>query len=73
MTVEQQIRERAFYLWEQDGGQTGRADHYWFAAEREIQAMNLPAAPKKRAPAKKPKANTAAVPQSRNPATEIRA
>jgi DUF2934 family protein len=38
------VRERAYTLWERDGAVHGRADHYWFQAEREIQAaVEVPA------------------------------
>jgi hypothetical protein len=32
------VRERAYALWLQDGALDGRADHYWYQAEREMQA-----------------------------------
>jgi hypothetical protein len=35
------IRERAYALWQQDGGVHGRADQYWYQAEREIRAASL--------------------------------
>jgi Protein of unknown function (DUF2934) len=35
------IRERAYALWQQDGGVHGRADHYWYQAEGEIRAASL--------------------------------
>lgn len=34
--LEQRIRERAYELWMQHGSQPGRADEYWYQAEREI-------------------------------------
>ncbi|WP_243373412.1 DUF2934 domain-containing protein [Microvirga solisilvae] len=34
--LEQRIRERAYELWMQHGSQQGRADEYWYEAEREI-------------------------------------
>jgi hypothetical protein len=37
-TLEQQIRERAFHLWEQAGHPHDRADDHWLMAEREIRA-----------------------------------
>ncbi len=75
-SVEQQIRERAFHLWEQDGCPHDRADHHWFIAEREIQAVTAPVSPRKRAPAKqaassKP-ATQARTPRSRKPPAEMR-
>lgn len=58
--LEARIRERAYTLWQQEGGPEGRALEYWSRAERETAAMHdamqraaeAPAkAPKKRAPA----------------------
>jgi hypothetical protein len=58
--IEQQIRERAFHLWEADGRPHGRADHYWFSAQHHIQAADTQVAPaRKRTPAKKAKSTTA--------------
>ncbi|KLK91783.1 hypothetical protein AA309_18085 [Microvirga vignae] len=34
--LEHRIRERAYELWMQHGSQPGRADEYWYQAEREI-------------------------------------
>ncbi len=34
--LEQRIRERAYELWMQHGSLLGRADEYWYQAEREI-------------------------------------
>jgi len=34
--LEQRVRERAYELWIQHGSQPGRADEYWYQAEREI-------------------------------------
>jgi hypothetical protein len=34
--LEHRIRERAYELWMQHGSQPGRADDYWYQAEREI-------------------------------------
>jgi Protein of unknown function (DUF2934) len=44
LDLEQQIRERAYYLWEQDGRVHGRADHHWFAAANELSAGQATAA-----------------------------
>ena len=52
-TLEQQIRERAFHLWEQAGHPHDRADHHWLMAEREIRATAEQPDVKKQAPAKK--------------------
>lgn len=35
-SVEVRIRERAYEIWTADGCLDGRADEYWFTAEREI-------------------------------------
>ncbi|MEE1613569.1 DUF2934 domain-containing protein [Microvirga sp. CF3016] len=34
--LEERIRERAYELWMRHGGIHGRADDYWYQAEREI-------------------------------------
>jgi hypothetical protein len=34
--TDDQIRERAYQLWEQVGRPEGRADEFWHAAEREL-------------------------------------
>ena len=34
--LEERIRERAYELWMRHGSQPGRADEYWYQAEREI-------------------------------------
>ena len=33
------VRERAYALWLDDGAVHGRAEHYWFQAERELKAV----------------------------------
>jgi hypothetical protein len=33
---EEQIRERAYHLYESGGRQDGQADQHWFTAERQI-------------------------------------
>lgn len=35
---EQNIRERAYQLWEQDGSPEGQADEYWDKARRQVLA-----------------------------------
>ncbi len=55
---EQQVRDRAYFLWLDDGGAHGRADHYWFQAVRDIHA-EIPA---EISPAVTPK-----LPQKRKP------
>ena len=37
-SLENQIRERAYQLWEASGYQDGAADQHWLAAEREVLA-----------------------------------
>jgi hypothetical protein len=74
--LEQQIRERAYQLWEQDGRVHGRADEYWYAAARELTTAHPHGSeiivevaeqkPRRRAPAKaSPKAVAAAAPRRR--------
>ena len=33
---EQKVRERAYALWEREGRPHGRAEEFWFTAEREL-------------------------------------
>ena len=37
-SLEQQIRERAYEIWNAAGREDGRADEYWLCAERELLA-----------------------------------
>jgi hypothetical protein len=46
MSVEQQIRERAYHLWIADGCRNGEADAHWLAAERELLATATTASAK---------------------------
>jgi hypothetical protein len=39
--LEQEIRERAYYLWIADGSPEGNADAYWLAAQREVLATSF--------------------------------
>ena len=41
---EQTIRELAQELWQRSGCPTGDEDHFWYEAERVLQASNAPAA-----------------------------
>jgi hypothetical protein len=34
--TEDQVRQRAYELWEQQGSPTGREEEFWLQAEREI-------------------------------------
>jgi hypothetical protein len=43
--LEARIRERAYALWVQDGRAHGKADDYWYVAEREIRGEDAEAAP----------------------------
>jgi hypothetical protein len=74
-SLEQQVRERAFHLWEQDGRPHGRADHHWLMAERDIRtAVAQPeakTAPARKAASPKP-ATQARTLRSRKPAAEMR-
>jgi rubrerythrin len=38
---QERIRRRAYELWEQEGRQEGRAEHYWHRAEAEVASVNL--------------------------------
>ncbi|CAA2105481.1 hypothetical protein MBUL_03215 [Methylobacterium bullatum] len=40
---EQQVRERAYYIWEGEGRVFGRADEHWLMAEAELRAVSLAA------------------------------
>ena len=40
--LEARIRERAYALWVQDGQAQGKADDYWYRAEREIRDEDVP-------------------------------
>lgn len=64
------IRNRAYELWERDGGRHGDDWSYWLQAEREITLEDTPASPEEKATAK---AKAAAEPFStapgRKPAT----
>jgi hypothetical protein len=40
--LEHRIRERAYELWMQHGGLPGRAEEYWYQAEREILGETSP-------------------------------
>lgn len=54
MDIRQQIQERAYALWIEEGCVHGRADDYWFRAERELRhALQDTRAEPKKAPAKR--------------------
>ena len=42
---DRRIRERAYYLWEAEGRQEGRADKYWHRARELIEDENKTAMP----------------------------
>ena len=66
------IRERAYSLWQQDGGVHGRADDYWYQAEREIRAASLSSAaaqPTLAQPKSAPRRRKAATAPKRRPAS----
>lgn len=51
------VRERAYHLWQESGGQPGREMDHWLQAEREVGAGDASAPPKKaKAAAAAPKA-----------------
>jgi hypothetical protein len=35
--IQEQVRERAYELWQWAGGPKGRSDEFWFAAEHELE------------------------------------
>lgn len=51
--LDEQIRLRAYHLWEMDGCPAGREQHYWFAAVTEITAHAMADVPVKKQPRKK--------------------
>jgi Protein of unknown function (DUF2934) len=59
MDIRQQVQERAYALWVEEGCVHGRAEDHWLRAERELSYRAGPEAnenepkPKKRAPAKR--------------------
>src|SRR5262245_24449559 len=65
------IRERAYALWQQDGGVHGRADDYWYQAEREIHAASpsSPTAQPTLAPKKAPRRRETTTAPKRRPAS----
>jgi hypothetical protein len=69
-SLEQQIRERAFHLWEAAGRPHGQSDRHWLAAEREVGAAvaqpEAMKAPTKKAASPKP-ATQPRAPRSRKP------
>ena len=58
--TEEQIRTRAYYLWEADGKPAGRDWDYWMKAQQELAPKQAPAAILEAAPAKKTQAAPAA-------------
>ncbi|MFN7140399.1 MAG: DUF2934 domain-containing protein [Limisphaerales bacterium] len=42
--TDEQIRTRAYYLWEADGCQPGRDWEYWIKAKQEFEAQDQPVA-----------------------------
>jgi hypothetical protein len=59
-SLDQQIHERAFHLWEQDSRPHGRTDHYGFSAQCEMQATSSQPAAQKRTPTRKAEGSKAA-------------
>ena len=43
--TEENIRMRAYLMWESEGRQEGRADHYWHCARERIEAESCSAYP----------------------------
>jgi hypothetical protein len=72
--MEAHIRERAYTLWQQEGGPEGRALEYWSRAERETAAMHEAMQRATESPAAKaPKKGTSASAASRQQAKTKRA
>ncbi|MBX9932660.1 MAG: DUF2934 domain-containing protein [Methylobacterium sp.] len=44
-SIEQQVRERAYYIWEGEGRAFGQAVEHWLRAEAEFRALDEVAAP----------------------------
>jgi Protein of unknown function (DUF2934) len=72
--LEEQVRHRAYAIWESEGRPGGREGEHWHQAMQEIVNLSCslgPAAkakgPAKKAPAKKAPAKSAARPSRRNP------
>lgn len=58
--LEQAIRERAYQIWMESGGQDGHAERHWLEAQREILSASLGAvAPVSKVSSEKPKAKSA--------------
>jgi hypothetical protein len=36
INLEEEIRRRAYELWEEHGRESGRDEEFWFSAEREV-------------------------------------
>lgn len=68
--TEEQIRTRAYYLWEADGCPQGRDSEYWMKAQQEQEIAKAPAAPAATSSRKKSKdaeeTATQASPKRRN-------
>lgn len=43
--IEHRVRERAYYIWEDEGRVAGRADAHWLQAEAEFAAAGAETAP----------------------------
>ncbi len=50
-SIETQVRERAYFLWEQDGRPEGQSVEYWAKARREIEDAAGPASSVRASPA----------------------
>ena len=60
-SVQEQIRERAYQLWDTSGRMNGQAEQHWLAAEREILAERLaPTAATRASRLRRPKRSKAA-------------
>jgi len=63
--MDEQIRVRAYELWEADGRPDGRADHYWHRAATEVVEVTAKKPARRSKPAKAADAPAVAEPTTR--------
>ena len=67
--LEQTIRERAYQIWMESGGQDGHAESHWLEAQREVLSASLAAVARvSKAGSEKPKAKASAARKRRRAA-----
>lgn len=67
--LEQTIRERAYQIWMESGGQDGHAESHWLEAQREVLSASLSAVARvSKAGSEKPKAKGSAARRKRRAA-----